>query len=116
MNISGLNNSRRNISLGSAVMMVGASRPKTAAMGGGGLPRPPTAFKNSLGNRIPGGFSGTGLGSAPGFMGQRAISAQIMNNPRVKRYEDLISRLKKMLSMEKKSLRMVRTMLSKEIE
>jgi hypothetical protein len=39
-----------------------------------------------------------------------------MNNPKVKRYEDLIFRLKKMLSMEKKSLRMVRTMCSKEIE
>ena len=49
-------------------------------------------------------------------MGQRAISANIVNNPRVKRYEDLINRLKKMLTMEKKSLRTVRTMLSKEIE
>jgi hypothetical protein len=46
----------------------------------------------------------------------RAVSAQIVNNPRVKRYEDLINRLKKMLHIEKKSLRMVRTMLSKEIE
>jgi hypothetical protein len=44
-NVSGLNNSRRNISLGSAaVMMIGSNRPKTAAIGGGGLPRPPTAI------------------------------------------------------------------------
>ena len=46
----------------------------------------------------------------------RAVSAQIPNNPRVKRYEDLIPRLKRMLLMEKKSLRVVRTMCSKEIE
>lgn len=39
-----------------------------------------------------------------------------MNNPRVKRYEDIIQRLKKMLASEKKSLRMVRTLCSKEIE
>ena len=39
-----------------------------------------------------------------------------MNNPKVKRFEDLITRLKKMMGMEKKSLRMIRTMLSKEIE
>lgn len=38
------------------------------------------------------------------------------NNPKLQRYEDLISRLKKMLTLEKKSLRMVRTMCSKEIE
>jgi len=43
-NTSGLNNSRRNISFGSAGFFLGAGRPKTAAMGGGGLPRPPTAF------------------------------------------------------------------------
>jgi hypothetical protein len=49
-------------------------------------------------------------------MGGRAISANVANNPKIKRYEDLIYRLKKMLSMEKKSLRMVRTMCSKEIE
>lgn len=32
------------------------------------------------------------------------------------RYEDLIQRIKKMIALEKKSLRMVRTMSSKEIE
>lgn len=43
-NLSGLNNSRRNISLVSANVFIGHGRPKTAAMGGGGLPRPPTAY------------------------------------------------------------------------
>lgn len=62
-----MNNSRRNISLGSAAMMVGSSRPKTAAMAAGGLPRPPTAFKNTLGNKLG--------GPVGNFMGQRAVSA-----------------------------------------
>lgn len=35
------------------------SRPKTAAMGGGGLPRPPTAFKNNkFANKVGGGAIG----------------------------------------------------------
>ena len=46
-------------------MMAGSSRPKTAAMVAGGLPRPPTAFKNSLGNRLGGAVPGT----AAGFIG-----------------------------------------------
>jgi hypothetical protein len=37
-------------------------------------------------------------------------------NGKVKRYEDVITRLKRMLDIEKKSLRMVKTMCSKEIE
>jgi hypothetical protein len=48
-------NSRRNISLGTAGVFMGINRPHTAALGGGGLPRPPTAaFKN----RVPGGVLG----------------------------------------------------------
>jgi hypothetical protein len=39
-----------------------------------------------------------------------------VNNPKLRRYEEIIQRLKKMLVIEKKSLRMVRTMCSKEIE
>ena len=46
----------------------------------------------------------------------RAVSANIINNPKLKRYENLIQRLKKMMEVEKKSLRMVRTLCSKEIE
>ena len=34
----------------------------------------------------------------------------------MKRYEDIIKRLKKMLNTEKKALRMVKTICSKEIE
>ena len=57
--MSGLNNSKRNISLGSAGFFLGAGRPKTAAMGGGGLPRPPTAYKNQVGARFTtGGLKG----------------------------------------------------------
>lgn len=92
------------------------SRPKTAAMGGGGLPRPPTAFnKNKYANKVGGGTIGAStLPNA--FMAQRAASATVMNHPKLTRYEDLINRLKRMIDMEKKSLRMVRTMSSKEIE
>jgi len=62
-----LNNSRRNISLGSAALIAGVNRPKTAAMGGGGLPRPPTApFKNTLGNRLgTANIGGNGTSSFP---------------------------------------------------
>ena len=50
-------------------------------------------------------------------MAQRAVkSANVFNFPKLKRYEDLISRLKKMIDVEKKSLRMVRTTCAKEIE
>lgn len=50
---------------------MGSNRPKTAAMGGGGLPRPPTAvYKNLLGNKLGGATIG-----GTNFMGQRAVSA-----------------------------------------
>ncbi len=119
-NLSGFNNnsSRRNISLTANNMFLGPGRPKTAAMGGGGLPRPPTAYHQgmSFGGKKT-NMTTTNENQQLNFVGGgRAISANIMNNPKVKRYEDLIFRLKKMLSMEKKSLRMVRTMCSKEIE
>ena len=98
-NLSALNNnSRRNISLSAANMFVGG-RPKTAAQQN---LRPPTGMPSRGLNNM------TGIG--------RAISANVAANPRVKRYEDIITRLKKMLGNEKKSLRMVRTLCSKEIE
>ena len=50
------------------------------------------------------------------FLAQRAASANVVNYPKLKRYEDLIARLKRMMQVEKQSLRMVRTMCSKEIE
>ena len=52
-------------------MILGGDRPRTAAMAGGGLPRPPTAvYKNLLGSK-----KGGGIGADIGFMGQRAVSA-----------------------------------------
>lgn len=104
-NLSALNNnnSRRNISLSAANMFTGGSRPKTAAMQN---LRPPT------------GMPGKGAFNNMTALGGRAISANfpVGQNPRVKRYEDIIHRLKRMLGNEKKSLRMVRTLCSKEIE
>ncbi len=97
-------------------MFSGTSRPKTAAVAG--LPRPPTAVHNTFtkGRAANNMTVGGGYG-AFNFIGQRPIhSAGFINNPRVKRYEDIIQRLKKMLANEKKSLRMVRTLCSKEIE
>ena len=47
-------------------MILGPNRPKTAAMGGGGLPRPPTAvYKNLLGNK----FGSSGVGGGLNFVG-----------------------------------------------
>jgi superfamily I DNA and/or RNA helicase len=40
----------------------------------------------------------------------------MINNPRIRRYEDIIGRLKRMLGGEKKSLRLVRTLCAREIE
>jgi hypothetical protein len=97
--------------LSAANMFVGSGRPKTAAMQmGTGLLRPPTGIP-AYGKRTANNLT------AGGIYGQnRAISANLQSNPKVKRYEDIITRLKKMLSVEKRSLRMVRTMCSKEIE
>ena len=53
---------------------MGSDRPRTAAMGGGGLPRPPTAvYKNLLGSKKGGATMGPGADI--GFMGHRAVSA-----------------------------------------
>lgn len=76
-----------------------------------------------MGKRMGNNMTAGGVYSGLNFVGNpiRAISANILTtngnmNPRIKRYEDIITRLKKMLAMEKKSLRMVRTLCSKEIE
>lgn len=59
------------MSFGASGLIMGSNRPKTAAMGGGGLPRPPTAvYKNLLGNKLGGATIG-----GTNFMGQRAVSA-----------------------------------------
>ena len=85
-NLSALNNnnSRRNISLSAANMFTGAGRPKTAAMHN---LRPPT------------GIPGKGAMTNMTGLGGRAISANLTGgmNPRLRRYEDIIQRLKRML-------------------
>ena len=70
----------------------------------GSLPRPPTAAQNT--------------NAFANFT--RAKTANLPNsqfsNPRIKRYEEVIVRLKRLLAQEKRTLRRVRTVCSKEIE
>lgn len=72
-------------------MFSGASRPKTAAVSG--IPRPPTAVHNTLGKgRVANNMTVGGGGyGAFNFTSQRPVhSAGFINNPRVKRYEDIV--------------------------
>lgn len=55
-----------------------------------------------------------GFKSLPG--GNRAVSAATILSPKLKRYEDLTARLKKLLESEKRNLRFVKTMVATEIE
>lgn len=90
--------SRRNGSYAAGQANPG-SRPRTAAMGS--LPRPPTAAQLNF------------LGAS------RAKTAAVPSNgpnPRVKRYEEVIVRLKRLLGQEKRTLRRVRNACAKEIE
>jgi|TARA_B110000305_G_C19366382_1_gene602148 hypothetical protein len=77
----------------------------------------------------PGGYRGapvprpfTGVNPMGGamsmnFMGGRAISANYANqNPKLRRFENLIYRLKKILESDKKSLRQIKTLCAKEID
>lgn len=51
------------------------------------------------------------------FMGGRAISANyVAQNPKLRRFENLIYRLKKILESEKKNLRCIKTLCAKEID
>lgn len=90
---SAASQSRRNISMGGGAVSNqylggGVYRPKTAAMPLGSLPRPPT---------VGGG------GNALNFTGQnnfnRAKTANVPStvNPRIKRYEEVIVRIKRLL-------------------
>jgi hypothetical protein len=92
----------------------GLKRPNTTAMGQGGLrlsgARPFTGVNNGL------GMSYGGLGSAA-FSAGRGFSANFAAmNPKLRRFENLIYRLKKILEAEKKTLRQVKTLCSREIE
>ena len=48
--------------------------------------------------------------------GGRAYSANVYGNPKLRRYEQVIMKLKKMISAENKKLRDIKTVYSKEIE
>ena len=71
----------------------------------GSLPRPPTAA-------FPAGHGFNFLGGP-----NRAKTSNIgVINPRIKRYEEVIVRLKRLLGQEKRTLRRVKTVCAREIE
>ena len=72
----------------------------------GSLPRPPTAA-------FPAGGHGFNFLGGP----SRAKTSNIgVINPRIKRYEEVIVRLKRLLGQEKRTLRRVKTVCAREIE
>jgi predicted metalloprotease len=72
-----------------------------------GGPRPPTAATNNF-------IGGTNFNRAR--TAAVPSSNQMMMNPRIKRYEEVIIRLKRLLGQEKRTLRRVRTVCAREIE
>lgn len=84
------------------------------------MKRPNTTAQQFRG--IPSGarpFTGVNTGGAMSYtgVGGRAISANYAAlNPKLRRFENLIYRLKKICEAEKKALRQVKTLCSKEIE
>ena len=77
----------------------------------GSLPRPPTAAYNI-------GSYNFAAGGAASSHNSRAKTANVpsAHNPRVKRYEEVIVRLKRLLGQEKRTLRRVRNACAREIE
>jgi hypothetical protein len=71
----------------------------------GNNPRPPTAANAAGFNFIGNGINRARTAAVPGQL-----------NPKIKRYEEVIIRLKRLLAQEKRTLRRVRTVCSKEIE
>lgn len=72
-----------------------------------GINRPFTGVTGGISNGIP----------MSNFMGGRAISANYAaQNPKLRRFENLIYRLKKILESEKKNLRQIKTLCAKEID
>lgn len=112
---SAASQSRRNISLLGGQNKVPPQqpndpyRPKTAAMPLGSLPRPPTGAYNAGTYNFQSGANNNN---------SRAKTANLPNthNPRVKRYEEVIVRLKRLLGQEKRTLRRVRNACAREIE
>ena len=83
-------------------------RPNTTAMGKmNGFGAPPRPF---TGVHTVGGMSYTGQN----FMNRAMTAAEL--NPKLRRFESLIFRLKKLLESEKKSLRHIKTLCAKEID
>jgi len=87
-----------------------------------GIKRPNTTAIGAPGARNGGFRPFTGVNTVSGLpgvncLGGRAISANFANlNPKLRRFENLIYRLKKIMEAEKKALRQVKTLCSKEIE
>lgn len=74
----------------------------------GSMPRPPTAACQAGYHNFTGGSNNL-----------RAKTANVPSNgmnPRVKRYEEVIVRLKRLLGQEKRTLRRVKNACAKEIE
>lgn len=72
---------------------------------------PSGASRPFTGVNTVGGMSYTGVN----FMGARAMTAANLN-PKLRRFENLIFRLKKLLESEKKGLRHIKTLCAKEID
>lgn len=85
-------------------------RPNTTAMG----QKPPMPVNRPFTGLTGGISNGMTLGN---FMGARATSAaNAFKNPKLRRFENLIFKLKKILETEKKNLRQIKTLSSKEID
>lgn len=80
-------------------------RPNTTAMNAGKGPYRPFTGMNTQ----------YGVGSL-NFLGGRAVSATVVQNPKLRRFENLIYKLKKILENEKKGLRQIKTLCAKEID
>ena len=73
--------------------------------------------KSLRGGDLQGDIINMRTGSAfyrPGY--NRAYSANVYGNPKLRRYEQVIQKLKKMINNERKKLRDIRTIYAKEIE
>lgn len=87
-------------------------RPNTTAVG---AQQRPTGRPFTVNTQFGGATTGLGINSRLGAA--RGLSANYAAlNPKLRKFEGLIYRLKKILEAEKKSLRQVKTLCSKEIE
>ena len=99
--------------------MEASERSKKKGKGrGASLARPKTTGVNKAGPYRPFTGMNTQFTGQPGlnFFRNRAVSATVPKNPKMRRYETLIAKLKRMLENEKKSLRQVKTLCAREID